>query len=185
VPPLCPPLGLQGQRPLGGTWDHKEQGDCCAALTRVPGPLTPRFLEHPPRSKVPLGQNKPQRVPRAFVAHRCEVARRYPARLSPEVVITIDQAPWQRGAGVEPVGAAHPQLHVERLPRSRPQLNMMERFGRVRRRRATQNRLFSSMAAWRTTRRNNLSYCQTLKQKGLSWIQSVRRAKKEAKLSAA
>jgi hypothetical protein len=83
-------------------------------------------------------------VPRAFVAHRCEVARRYPARLSPEVVITIDQAPWQRGAGVEPVGAAHPQLHVERLPRSRPQLNMMERFGRVRRRRATQNRLFSS-----------------------------------------
>jgi hypothetical protein len=61
----------------------------------------------------------------------------------------------------------------------------MERFWRVRRRRATHNRVFSSMAALRTTLRHNVSYFQTLKQKVLSLIPSARRAKKEAKLSAA
>jgi hypothetical protein len=55
----------------------------------------------------------------------------------------------------------------------------------VLRRRATQNRLFSSMAALRTTLRNNISYFQTMKQKVLSLIESPRKAKKEAKLAAA
>jgi hypothetical protein len=59
VPTLCTTLGLQGHRPLVGTWDHKAQGDCLAALTLVPGQLTTRFLEQPTRSKVKLGQNKP------------------------------------------------------------------------------------------------------------------------------
>jgi hypothetical protein len=66
-----------------------------------------------------------------------------------------------------------------------PQLNVIERFWRVLRRRATHNRLFSSMGALRMTLRNNVSYFQTMKQKVLSLIQSARRAKKEAKLSAA
>ena len=47
-------------------------------------------------------------------------------------------------------------------------LNVVERFWRVLRRQATHNRLFSSMAALRTTLRNNLSYFQTMKQKILS-----------------
>jgi hypothetical protein len=42
--------------------------------------------------------------------------------------------------------------------------------------------LFASMAALRTTLRNNLSYFQTMKQKVLSLIESARKAKKEAKL---
>lgn len=81
--------------------------------------------------------------------------------------------------------AAHPHLHFYRLPSYSPQLNVIERFWRVLRRRATPNRLFASMAALRTTLRHNLSYFQTMKQKVLSLIESARKAKKEAKLAAA
>ena len=185
VPTLCTTLGVKGHRPLGGTWDNKEQVYCLAALNLVTGQLTTRLLEQPTQSKVKLGQNKQQRLPTAFAAHLDDIARMYPARLYAEVVITIDKAPWHRGAGVEHVLAAHPHLHLYRLPSSSPQLNVIERFWRVLRRRATHNRLFSSMAALRTTLRNNISYFHTLKHKVLSLLQSARRATKEAKLSAA
>ena len=52
----------------------------------------------------------------------------YPASVYPEVVITIDKAPWHRGAGVEQVLAAHPHLRLYRLPSYSPQLNVIERF---------------------------------------------------------
>jgi transposase len=66
-----------------------------------------------------------------------------------------------------------------------PQLNVIERFWRVLRRRATHNRLLASMTALRTTLRNNMSYFQTMQQKVLSFIESPRKAKKAAKLAAA
>ena len=109
----------------------------------------------------------------------------YPAKTSPEVVITIDNAPWHGGARVEAVLAAHPHLRVCRLPSYSPQLNVIERFWRVLRRRVTHNRLFTSMAALRTTLRNDISYFQTMRRKVLSLIESPRKAKKEAKLAAA
>ena len=178
-------LGVKGHRPLVGTWDNKDQVYCFAALTLVTGQLTTRLLAQPTRSKAKLGRSKPQRRPTAFVAHLQDRARLYPARVYPDVVITIENAPWHRGAGVEQVFAAHPHLHLYRLPGYSPQLNVMERFWRGLRRRATHNRLFASMAALRTTLRNNLSYFQTMKQKVLSLIESARKAKKEAKLAAA
>ena len=178
-------MGVKGHRPLVGTWDNKDQVYCFAALNLVTGQLTTRLLEQPTRSKAKLGRSKQQRLQTAFVAHLQDIARMYPARVSPDVVITIDNAPWHRGAGVEQVLAAHPHLHLYRLPSYSPQLNVIERFWRVLRRRATHNRLFASMAALRTTLRNNLSYFQTMKQKVLSLIESPRKAKKEAKLAAA
>jgi hypothetical protein len=69
-----------------------------AALHVVTGPLTTRLLEQPARSQVKTGQSTQQRLPMAFAAHRRDIARVYPARQSPEVVITIDHAPWPRGA---------------------------------------------------------------------------------------
>jgi transposase len=81
--------------------------------------------------------------------------------------------------------AAYPHLRVKRLPSYSPQLNVIERFWRVLRRRATHNRLFASMAALRVTLRNNLCYYQSLRQKVLSLIDSPRKTKKEAKLAAA
>ena len=77
------------------------------------------------------------------------------------------------------------QLRLYRLPSYSPQLNVIERFWRVLRRRATHNRLFTRMAALRTTLRSNLSYFQTMRHKVLSLIESPRKAKKEAKLAAA
>ena len=185
VPTLRATLGVKGYRPTVGTWDNKDQVYCLAALNVVTGHLTTRLLEQPARSKVKTGQSKQQRLQMAFAAHLRDIARAYPASQYPEVVITIDNAPWHRGALMEQVLAAHPQLRVKRLPSYSPQLNVIERFWRVLRRRATYNRLFAHMAALRATLRNNLCYYQSMRQKVLSLMESPRKTKKEAKLAAA
>ena len=185
VPTLRATLGVKGSRPMVGTWDNKDQVYCVAALNVVTGQLTTRLLEQPARSKAKMGQSKQQRLQVAFAAHLRDIARAYPASIYAEVVITIDNAPWHQGALMEQVLAAHPHLRLKRLPSYSPQLNVIERFWRVLRRRATHNRLFASMAVLRTTLRNNLCYFQTMSQKVLSLIDSPRKAKKEAKLAAA
>jgi transposase len=185
VPTFHATLGVQGQRPTGGTWENKELVYCFASLHCVTGQLTPRLLEQPARSKAQTGHSKQQRLQTAFVAPLRDLARMYPASTFPEVVITIDNAPWHRGAGVEEVLAASPPLRLYRLPSSSPPLNVIERCWRVLRRRATHNRLFTSRAVLRTTLRNNLCYFQTMRQKVLSLIESPRKAKKEAKVAAA
>jgi hypothetical protein len=185
VPTLRATLGVKGYRPTVGTWDNKDQVYCVAALNVVTGQLTRRLLEQPARSKTQTGQSKQQRWQVAFAAHLRDIARAYPAGKAPPVVITIENAPWHRGALMEQVVTAHPHLHVKRLPSYSPQLNVIERFWRVRRRRATHNRLFASMTLLRTTLRHNLCYFQTMRQKVLSLVASPRKAKKEAKLAAA
>lgn len=185
VPTLCTTLGVKGQRPWVGTWDNKDLVSCCAALTLVTGQLTTRVLDQPSHSKAKTGRSTQPRLQAAFAVHLRDIARAYPASTSAEVIITIDHAPWHRGAGVEEVLAAYPQLRLYRLPSYSPQLNVIARFWRVLRRRATHNRLFASMAALRTTLRNNISYFQTMKQKVLSLIENPRNAKKAAKLAAA
>ena len=86
-----------------GTWDSKDQVYCVAALNVGTGHLTTRLLEQPARSKVKTGQSKQQRLQMACAAHLRDIARAYPASQYPEVVITIDQAPWHRGALMEQV----------------------------------------------------------------------------------
>ena len=185
VPTLRTTLGLKGHRPTVGTWDNKDQVYSLAALNLVTGQLTTRLLEQPARSQAKTGQSKPKRLQEAFAAHLGDIARAYPACRYPEVVITIDNAPWHRGALMEQVLQAHPHLRLKRLPSYSPQLNVIERFWRVLRRRAAHNRLFASMALLRATLRNNLCYFQTMRQKMLSLIESPRKAIKEAKLAAA
>jgi hypothetical protein len=185
VPTLRTTLGVKGHRPTVGTWDNKDQVYCFAALNVVTGRLTTRLLEQPARSKAKTGQSKQQRLQVAFAAHLQDIARAYPARQYPKVILTIDNAPWHRGALMEHVLATYPHLRLKRLPSYSPQLNVIERFWRVLRRRATHNRLFVHMAALRATLRNNLCYYQSLRQKVLSLIESPRKAKKEAKLAAA
>jgi hypothetical protein len=53
-------------------------------------------------------------------------------------------------------------------------LQVIERFWKVLRRRATHNRLFSTMAGLKQALRSSLSYYHTLKQRLLSVIQSKR-----------
>ena len=80
--------------------------------------------------------------------------------------------------------AAHPHGPRYRLPSYSPQLNVMEHFWRVLRRRATHNRLFTSIPRLRVTLRNNISYFQTMRQRVRSLIESPRKAKKEAESAA-
>jgi transposase len=185
VPTLHATLGVKGCRPLVGTWDNKDQVSCFAALNLVTGQWTTRLLEQPACSTAKTGHSKQPRLQTACVAPLQDIARLYPARTLPEVVITIDNAPWPRGAGVEHVLEVSPHLRLYRLPSDSPQLNVIERFWRVLRRRATHNRLFMSRASLRATLRSNSSYFQTMRQKVLSLIASPRKAKKEAKLAAA
>ena len=185
VPTLRATLGVKGYRPTVGTWDNKDQVYCFAALNVVTGQLTTRLLEQPARSKAKTGLSQQQRLQGAFAAHLRDIAWAYPASQYPEVVITIDHAPWHRGTLMTQVLAAYPHLRVKRLPSDSPQLNVIERFWRVLRRRATHNRLFANMAAVRVTLRNNICYFQTMRQKVLSLIESPRKTKKEAKLAAA
>jgi hypothetical protein len=177
VPTLRTTLGVKGHRPLVGTWDNKDVVYCYAALNVSNGKLTTRLVEQPARSHQTTGQSKTRRLQIAFAAHLGDIARAYPAAVSNEVIITIDNAPWHRGAVVDEVLAAYPHLRLYRLPSYSPHLNVVERFWRVLRRRATHNRLFASMAALRTTLRNNISYFQTLRHKVISLIESPRKKK--------
>jgi hypothetical protein len=103
VPTLRATLGVQGHRPTVGTWDNKDHVYCFGALHVVTGQLTTRLLEQPARSKAKTGQSKQQRLQVAFAAHLRDMARAYPASAYPEVVITIDNAPWHRGVLMEHV----------------------------------------------------------------------------------
>jgi hypothetical protein len=103
VPTLGTTLGVKGQRPLVGTWDNKDLVSCCAALHLVTGQLTTRLLDQPSPSKAKTGHRKQPRLQAAFAVHLREIARAYPATTYAEVVITIDHAPWHRGAGVDEV----------------------------------------------------------------------------------
>jgi len=107
---------VKGYRPTVGTWENKDQVYGLAALHVVTGYLTTRRLEQPARSQVKTAQSKQQRLQRVFAAHLRDIARAHPADQSPEVVITMDNASWHRGALMEQVGAVHPPLRVKRLP---------------------------------------------------------------------
>jgi len=151
-----------------GSWDNKDLVYCYAALNVISGRLTTRLLEQPARVKRQTGQSKMRRLQAAFAAHLRDIARAYPAKTHPEVIILIDNAAWHRGALIDEVMTAHPHLRFYRLPSYSPHLNPIERFWRILRRRATHNRLFTSRSELRQTLRNNLCYYQSMRHKVIS-----------------
>lgn len=184
VPTLHTTLGVKGHRPIVGTWDNKDLVYSFAAMNVVTGQLTTRLVESPAKAKRQTGVSKTARLQYAFAAHLHDLARAYPASLGKPVIITIDNAPWHQASGIAQVLAAHRHLQLYRLPSYSPQLNLIERFWRVLRRRATHNRLFESMRALRTALRASFCYFHTMRHKVLSLIHSPRK-KKEAKLTGA
>ena len=162
-----------------GTWDNKDLVYCYAALNVTSGKLTTRLLEQPARIKQQTGQSKTRRLQVAFAAHVHDMARAYPAESYPEVVIIIDNAPWHQGPIVEEAMAAHSHLKFYRLPSYSPQLNPIERFWRILRRRATHKRLFTTRSELRQTLRHNLCYYQSMRQKVLSLLESKRKKAKK------
>jgi transposase len=79
------------------------------------------------------------------------------------VVVIIDNAPWHVGAPVTQALAANPHLEVYRLPSSSPQLNVIARFWKLLRRRATHNRLFDTLTDLKRSIRASLCYFQTMR----------------------
>jgi transposase len=64
----------------------------------------------------------------------------------------------------------NPHLEFYRLPSYSPQLNVIERFWKKLRRRATHNRLFDAIADLKESVRNSLRYFQTVRHRRLTLI---------------
>lgn len=163
VPTLGPTLGVKGHRPMVGTRDCKDLLYVLAVVNVVTGVLHTNTLESPARAKQRTGRSKTRRLQEAFAAHLCHVGRLYPAAKHKRVVLIIDNAPWHSGKAVAQALADHPHLEFKRLPSYSPRLNVIERFWRVLRRRATHNRLFDSLADLKRSLRSNLCYFQTVR----------------------
>src|SRR3954447_20390904 len=88
------------------------------------------------------GRSKTRRMQEAFRDHPRHLGRTYPAERHKRVVLIIDNAPWHRGGPIEQALADHSHVKFKRLPSYSPQLNVIERFWRWLRRRASHNRLF-------------------------------------------
>lgn len=165
VPTLCRTLGVKGHRPAVGTWDNKHLLYVFASVNVVSCALHTDTVESRTGLRARTGESKTRRLQRAFAAHLRRLGRRYPREKYPRVVILIDNAPWHAGAPVREALADNPHLELKRLPSYSPQLNVIERFWKVLRRRATHNRLFDTLADLKRSIRASLSYFQTVRRR--------------------
>jgi hypothetical protein len=173
IPLLRTTLGLKGHRPVGGHLDGHDLVSRFGALTLVTGQLPTRLVETRRASAKAAQRWSGQRSWQAGVArHVREIARAYPAARCPRVVLVIDHAPWHRGALSTQALNACPPRECDRWPRYRPQLQIIARFWRLLRRRATHTRLVLTLAQLKHALRHSLCDDQTLTHRVLSVIQS-------------
>jgi transposase len=159
------PGGQKGHRPTVGTWDCKHLLYVFASVNVVSGALHTDTVESRTGLYRLTGESKTRRLQRAFAAHLRRLGRRYPKDKHPRVVILIDNAPWHAGKPVEQALAEDPQLELWRLPSDSPQLNVIERFWKLLRRRATHNRLFDTLADLKRSIRASLCCFQTVRRR--------------------
>jgi transposase len=105
------------------------------------------------------------------------VGRVDPAEKPKEVVLRIDNAPWHRGGPIDEALRDNPHGKFQRLPSYSPQLNPIERFWKVLRRRATHNRLFDALADLKRSLNASLSYFQTVRDRVKTLLLSRRKQK--------
>lgn len=172
VPTLHTTLGVKGFRPMVGTRDCKDAVYVFGALNLMDGSLVTRMMETPARIKQKTGKNKTRHLQAMFVRHVKDIARKYPKEKYDRVVLTIDNAPWHRGALLKETLLEHPHIELYRLPSYSPQLNVIERFWKILRRRATHNRLFDKMSEMRRSLSKSICYFQTLRHHMLSLVES-------------
>ena len=170
VPTLCRTLGVKGHRPVVGTWDCKDMLHVFASVNVTTSALHTKTVAYRTGLYRRTGESKTRRLQRAFAEHLRQVAARYPAEKYPRVVLIIDNAPWHAGESVTTVLAECPHLELKRLPSYSPQLNVIERFWKLLRRRATHNRLFDTLADLKRAIRNSLRYFQTVRSRIRSLI---------------
>jgi transposase len=170
VPTLCRTLGVKGHRPVVGTRDCKAMLHVFAAVNVTSAALHTKTVAGRTGLYRRTGESKTRRLQRTFAAHLRQVAACYPAGKHPRVVLIIDNAPWHRGKPIDEALVANPHLELYRLPSYSPQLNVIERFWKLLRRRATHNRLFDTLAELKRSIRNSLRYFQTVRSRLRSLI---------------
>ena len=163
VPTLTATLGVKGHRPTVGTRDCKDLLYVFAVINVITATVHANLVESPAKAKQATGKSKTRRMQEAFAAHLRHVARIDPADRHKRVVLIIDNAPWHRGRPIDEALAECPHLEFYRLPSYSPHLNVIERFWRVLRRRATHNRLFDRLGDMKRSVRNSLRYFQTVR----------------------
>jgi hypothetical protein len=179
VPTLTATLGVKGHRPVVGTRDCKDVLYVFAVLNLISGAVHANTLESLQAANRKTTDSKTRRMQRAFADHLRHVGRVYPKEKNKRVVLTIDNAPWHRGPRIEEALKENPHLEFYRMPSYSPQLNMIERFWKKLRRRATHNRLFDAIADLKESVRNSLRYFQTVRHRLLTLING--RSKRSAK----
>jgi transposase len=179
IPTLRTTLGITGPRPVVGNLDCHDSLYLFGALHLGSGRLPPRLVERPTKSKLQRAA-KYRYLPEAFARHLRDIARVYPAERHSRVVIVVDKASWHKGALSKRALADHPHLALYPLPSYSPKLQVIERFWKLLRRRATHNRLFDTMAKLKPALRSSLCYCQTLKHRLLTLIASRRKRTKSS-----
>src|SRR5262249_42018361 len=180
VPTLTATLGVKGHRPVVGTWDCKHLPYVFPVLNVVTAAVHTNTLESPRGAARARGTSKNRRLQEGFAAHLRHVGRLYPGEKHRRVVLIIDNAPWHQGEVVRQALAGNPHLGLYRLPSYSPKLNVIERFWKLLRRRATHNRLFDSLAELKRSLRNNLCYFQTLRHRVASLVAGCYQAKATA-----
>jgi transposase len=175
VPTLQATLGVKGHRPVVGTRDCKDVLYVLGVLNLLTGAVHANTLESLQRDNRKKAESKTRRMQRAFADHLRHVGRVYPQGQHKRVVLLIDNAPWHRGRPIDEALAENPHLEFKRLPSYSPQLNPVERFWKVLRRRATHNRLFDAIADLKKSIRASLCYFQTVRQRLLTLINGRRK----------
>jgi hypothetical protein len=179
VPTLAATLGVKGHRPVVGTRDCKDVLYVFGVLNLVTGAVHANTLESLQAANRKKKESKTRRMQRAFADHLRHVGKVYPEGRFKRVVLTIDNAPWHRGPVIDQALAENPHLEFYRMPSYSPQLNVIERFWKKLRRRATHNRLFDTIADLKSSVRNSLRYFQTVRSTLLTLING--RPKKSVK----
>jgi hypothetical protein len=180
VPTLRSTWGLKGQRLAVDTSDDKRCIYAYASLNVVGGALTTGVVELLPKRQRPDEVSKNRVLQDGFLTHLHAVARAYPASRYKRVVLIIDNAAWHGGSRVREALAQHPQLELFRLPSYSPQLNTIERFWRILRRRAAHNRFFDTLETLKNRLRKNFCYGQAMKRRLLSLIDSPKKRSRVA-----
>src|SRR4051812_40233656 len=170
VPTLQAMLGVKGQRPVVGTRDCKDVLYVFAVLNLLSGAVHANTLESLQKENRKSEDSKTRRMQRAFADHLRHVGRIDPREKNQRVVLTIDNAPWHRGPLIDEAMQENSHLEFYRMPSYSPQLNVIERFWKKLRRRATHNRLFDTIADLKESVRNSQRYFQTVRQRLLTLI---------------
>ena len=173
VPSLQRTLGIKGKRPTVQTFDNKDLVYAFGAVNLVTGRIHTSLLDVPSGIKRKTGESKCRHLQRRFAKFIQKIGKAY--KTEKRVVLVIDNAPWHGGKIVKQALSKHPHIEFYRLPSYSPKLNMIERFWKILRRRATHNRLFETMRAMRRSLRSSFSYFQTMRARLTSLIKSPRK----------